>query len=80
MESTPPAGRFAHNLVEKIAEVRLVHKAAFARDLAKRVIGHQQEPLSTLDAPSDDILMRRATKTFFELPIEPTGGKLQHSN
>jgi hypothetical protein len=66
--------------VEQIAEVGWVHKTAFRRDLAERVVGHQQEALSTLDAPSHHILMWRTAKTLFEYPIEPIGGELQHPN
>ena len=40
MEATPSARSLADNFAEYIAEVKLVHKAAFHRDLAERVVGY----------------------------------------
>ena len=62
-------GRLPRGLAEKIAEVRLVSKAPFRRDFAKRVIGHQRERLSARDARAHDILMRRATKALLEYSV-----------
>jgi hypothetical protein len=80
MGAAPLAGSLAHTFAELITQVRLVHKAAVRRDSPKRILAHQQKLLSTLDTPSDYVLMGRTTKTLFEYPIEAIGTELHHSN
>jgi hypothetical protein len=66
VDTTPLSWRLPRRVTKKICEVRFVAKAAFRRDIAKRIIGHQQEPLSTRNAHAHDVLMWRATKALLE--------------
>ncbi len=54
----------------------LIHKAAFCGDCAKRVIRHQHEALSALDASANDILMGRTAKDFFECAFQAKGAEV----
>jgi hypothetical protein len=58
------------DFAETIAEVSLIRKAAFQRDLAERAAGYNHQVLSARDTHSLDILTRRATEARFEHAIE----------
>ena len=75
---TPPARRHADNFSEKIAEMRLVHKPAFHRNLCQRILGHQHEALSTLDTLAYDVLVRRTTECLLEDAAEPIWAIFHH--
>jgi hypothetical protein len=77
---TPSSRRLARRVTKKIDEVRIVSKAAFRRDPTKRVVGHQQKPLSTGDSRAHYIPMRRAAKALLEQAEESIRGHLHRPN
>jgi hypothetical protein len=78
VDTAPFAGRLSHCLSKEVGQVRFVDEAALSRDLAKRVVAHQQKLLSARNAPAHDVLMGRAVKAVFEDPAESIGGILEH--
>ena len=80
METPPFSWSLPYRLPEKITQMGLVSKAAFCGDLAERVVGRRQEPLSAHNARAHDILMWRAIKARLEYSVESVGSKLHHPN
>jgi len=78
---TAPFARWlSHRFSEEVSKVRLVNKSALSRNLAKRVVGHQQKLLSAGNAPAHNVLMGRAVKAVLEDSAESAGGTLEHPN
>jgi hypothetical protein len=78
VDTAPSARRLSRHLSEKVAEMRLVAKAALGCNLAKRLAGHQKQVFSQRNSLTHNVLMRRASKAFFKDLAESIWRQLQH--
>jgi hypothetical protein len=60
--------------------MRLARKAAFCRDLVKRVVGYHHQVFGPLDSLTYYIPIWRTPKMFFEDSSELTGTKVQDTS
>src|SRR5687767_7260466 len=66
----PCPGAFPSEPAEQAGQVRLIRESAVQRNLAQGSIGRQHEPLGTLDATTDHVLVRWLTEAVPERATE----------
>ena len=62
----PHTGTLSNEFVEEPREVRLIRKTTFQRDLAKRGLACEHQPLRALGASAQYVPMRRLTEAALE--------------